>query len=134
MTFTYALSSSNADDVNISQVRMELGDTVFQSGVKPDGSNFDDAEIATWLEQESDDIMHTVIRACLALSRLWTNVANITVGPRREELGKVADGWLMNAKSLSEQYGSPAGGGSAFAVASDRVDGYSEHADESESL
>jgi hypothetical protein len=131
MTFTYDLASVDEDELLISKVRLELGDTTSGEGVKPSGGNFSDEELAIWLEEESNHVMHTVIRACLTLGRMWTNVANLTVGPRREELGKVAEGWLKNATSLTDQYGAPTGAGSAFAVASDRVDGYSEHADES---
>ena len=131
MTFTYDLSSSDERQLAVAQVRLELGDNVYNAGVKPDGSNFSDEELGSWLDTEDDHVMHTVIRACDALARMWNNVANITVGPRREELGKVADDWAKRAKELRDEYGSTIGGsGSAgFGVASARVDGYSENAD-----
>jgi len=98
MAFTYDLASVDENLLNISKVRLELGDTTENTGVRPDGSNLQDEEILLWLGEESNEINRTVARACLALSKMWTNVANITVGPRREELGQVAQGWADRAK------------------------------------
>jgi len=130
MQFTYNLASADEDTVNIAKVRLELGDTTPNFGVKPDGNNFSDEELAAWLKEESDHVMHTVIRACLTLGRMWANVADLTEGPHREGLGKVSGDWNKNAKVLTDQYGAPTGvsSGSAFGVASARVDGYSEAA------
>lgn len=133
MTFSYDLASADDDTQAIAKVRLELGDANFGYGVKPDNSNFTDEEIAVWLDEESDHVMHTVIRACDVLARLWSNLANITEGPRREEFGKVTDNWSKQAQAMRDVYGNPAGSGStgtAFSVASARVDGYSEQADD----
>jgi len=97
MTFTYNLASLDENLLNISRVRLELGDTAASAGVRPDGSNLTDEEILLWLNEQAGDIMQTVARACAALSNMWTNVANITVGPRREELGQIAKGWADRA-------------------------------------
>ena len=98
MTFTYDLAAVDENLLNISKVRLELGDTTENAGVRPDGSNLADEEILLWLDEESDVVNRTVARACLALSKMWTTVANITVGPRREELGQIAQGWADRAK------------------------------------
>lgn len=98
-TFTYNLASTDTDKQSISKVRLELGDNQPNIGVQPDGKNFDDAELLYWLEEEDYNIAHAVGRACDALSKMWTNVANITVGPRREELGSVAKGWADRAQA-----------------------------------
>jgi len=98
MAFTYNLASADQDLLNISKVRLELGDTTENAGVRPDGSNLQNEEILLWLDEESNAINRTVARACLALSRMWTNQYNITVGPRREELSQVAQGWADRAK------------------------------------
>ena len=131
MTFTYnpLLTSGNAFYL-VSRVRVELGDTVKDAGVRPDGANLTDEELTAWLTEENDHVMHTVIRACNALARMWSNQVNITVGPLKEEFSKVAGNWSAMAKSLTEQYGPPMNGGSGFAVASARIDGYSEKAEE----
>jgi hypothetical protein len=101
MQFTYELSSTDAVVAKIARVRLELGDTQFNAGVKPDGSNFSDEEITIWLEEEDSDVLSAVGRACKTLARLWTNVANTTVGPRKEELGQVAKGWSDRAKEIA---------------------------------
>jgi hypothetical protein len=98
MTFTYNLASADATLLAISKVRLELGDTVLNAGVRPDGSNLLDEEIRVWLTEESDDVSQTVARAASALANAWTNVASITVGPRREELGAIAKAWADRAK------------------------------------
>lgn len=130
---TYNLASDDTDVVNISKVRLELGDMTPGSGVKPDGSNFSDAEIAAWLEEEGDHVFHAVIRACDALARMWSPVVTEQTGPRRMEYSKVADNWKAQAQTLRDMYGNPAvSGSSAFAVPSARSDGYSEAAAEEE--
>jgi hypothetical protein len=98
MTFTYNLASADATLLAIAKVRLELGDTVLNAGVRPDGSNLLDEEITVWLTEESNDVSQTVARAASALANMWTNVANITVGPRKEELGSVAKAWADRAK------------------------------------
>lgn len=130
MAFTYDLTSTDEDELNISKVRLELGDTVLGVGVRPDNSNLTDAEIAIWLGDEDDHVMRTVARACEALARMWTNVSNITTGPRKEELGKVAGDWSKRAESLRTQYGGTSG--SAFSASLTRTDGYSVAASEAD--
>lgn len=105
MTFTYNLASNDANLVLISKVRLELGDTVANAGVRPDGSNLTDEEIRIWLTDEANDISQTVARAAAALSNIWTNVANITVGPRKEDLGSVAKAWADRAKEAGPAAG-----------------------------
>jgi hypothetical protein len=46
-----------------------------------------------------------VARAAAALANVWTNVANITVGPRREELGSVAKAWAERASEAGPAAG-----------------------------
>ena len=99
MTFTYNLASTDEDLLNISRVRLELGDTVQGTGVRPDGTNLTDEEILYWLGEEDSDIDATVARAAGALSKMWTIASkSITVGPRREEFGDVAKAWADRAK------------------------------------
>ena len=101
MTFTYDLSAVDENLLNISRVRLELGDTQENVGVRPDGSNLQDEEILLWLDEETNDITRVVARAAASLANMWTTVASITVGPRREELGNIAKGWADRAGSLA---------------------------------
>jgi hypothetical protein len=105
MTFTYNLATTDSILLLISKVRLELGDTTFNAGVRPDGSNLTDEEIRVWLSDESNDISQTVARAAAALANIWTNVASITVGPRREELGSIAKQWADRAKEAGPAAG-----------------------------
>lgn len=130
MTFTYDLANASAAIVLISTVRLELGDSVLGAGVRPNGSNFSDEEITVWLDAEESDPMRATARACEALSRAWATVANVAVGPRREELGKVSKDWSDRAETLRIQYGGIGSGG--FAVTTRRVDGYSEAAEDTD--
>jgi hypothetical protein len=116
MTFTYDLASVDASILLISKVRLELGDTVANAGVRPDGSNLTDEEITVWLTDEGNDLSQTVARAAAALANVWTNVANITVGPRKEELGSIAKAWADRASEAG-----PAAGAN-YAVKVFRVD------------
>jgi hypothetical protein len=96
MAFTYDLTT------NVGQVRLALGDTVSGSGVRPDGSNFTDAEIQYFLTQEADSVAGATAAACAALAVAWSNVANLTVGPRREDLGAVAEQYATRAAASRE--------------------------------
>lgn len=128
MTFTYDLASADADEVAISKVRLELGDTVSGTGVRPSNANLTDEEIAVWLEDEDDHIMRTVARACEALARMWSPMSNYSDGQQSEQFGKVAAEYAAKAKELRSLYGGSSG--SAFAVGAGRSDGYADAAAE----
>jgi hypothetical protein len=93
MTFTYTLTT------DLGKVRLEIGDTTSGAGVRPDGSNFSDAEVQYFLDEEGS-VAGAVARACEVLATLWATVANLTVGPRREELGAVAQRYAERAAAL----------------------------------
>lgn len=107
MTFHYDLSSATESIVLISTVRLEIGDTVENDGVRPDRSNFSDEEIQVWLDQENDDPMLAAARACDALARAWSLVTNETVGPRKTELGQIAERFEKQANGLRSQNSRP---------------------------
>lgn len=104
--FTYNLAIDPADELfRISRVRQEIGDTVMDAGVKPDGSNFSDDEIAVWLDEEGDDVMKATARACETLSRLYTlSSKRIEVGPRKEEYENRAAEWSQRSAELRGQF------------------------------
>lgn len=121
MAFTYDLTATG-DDLNVAKVRLEIGDTVSGTGVKPNGSNFTDAELLIFLARESNNVMRATASACEALARWWATAVNITVGLRREELTAVSKAWTERAAELRKQYG---GGQQAFSAGVTRQDGYS---------
>lgn len=131
MTYTYSLYSANEGALNISKVRLELGDNIEGVGVRPDNSNIPDVEIAYWLDQEGDDIMRTCARACDALARMWAKVSDISTDGRSENLSKIANMWRAMRDDLIAKYGNPVGMTSGvFSHTPARADGYSEYADE----
>lgn len=117
MSFTYFLQT------DIGKMRLELGDTTPGVGITPTGANLTDEELQIWLDREGD-LMRGVAAACEALSRAWTASATITVGPRTEAYGALAEQWANRARALRASYGETPGSGvsGAFSVGLRRVD------------
>lgn len=103
MAFTYDLGSANADILLISKVRLEIGDTVSDAGVRPDGTNLSNEEIQHWLTEESSDVMLAAARACDALARMWSTVGNEKVGPLSVSLSQVSERFEKMAISCRSQ-------------------------------
>ena len=115
MSFTYDLTT------DAGKLRLEIGDSTEDAGVRPDGSNFSDEEIAYIFDQEGS-LGCAVARACEMLATLWATAADLTVGPRSEKLGQVADRFEVRAKALRVQYGGGSTGARGVGVI--RADGY----------
>lgn len=128
MAFSYDLLSSDAAILNISKVRMELGDNVAGSGVLPDGSNLSNEEIASKLAELDNSIPATVASLASVLARRWANYFDMKVGPRDESLSQVSKRWGDLAAELSS--GGLGGGYVSFSVATKSGDGYSEAVDD----
>lgn len=120
MAFSYVLST------DVGKVRLEIGDTTAGAGVRPDGTNLTDAEVEYFLAQEGS-VGRAVARACEVLATLWAGVADLTVGPRREALGSVAQRYADRAQRLRRQHGGAEVG--ALAVGMIRQDGYQRATD-----
>ncbi len=126
MAYTYVLNHPDPAIAKVSRFRFELGDTVLGAGIKPDGTNFTDEELQIWLDDADGIITDAIPVAAATLARMWTTVADITVGPRTEKLSQVAAAWASRASSGSEGV---TGGSGAFAVGVTRSDGYSANAE-----
>lgn len=118
---------------DIGKVRLELNDTdeARGKGVKPTGENFTDVEIQYFLDEEGT-VGRSVAHACEVLARAWARMPESQRGNRRDDWSTVAEQYRKQAETLRRQYG---GGGTALGAMSAgvvRVDGYSEHAEESE--
>ena len=118
----------SATSAAIARVRLEIGDTVEDAGVLPDGGNLSDEEITVYLDTYGSDVALTVNALAGVLARRWATVADVSVGPRSESLSQVSKAWASIADKLA---GSEAG--TVFAIAGKRADGYQEHADEVDS-
>lgn len=122
MAFSYDLASADAQTVLISQVRLEIGDTVNGTGIKPDGSNLTDAEIGVWLSRTGDSVLGAAAAACQALSRMFAGRVDIeNLGARRSN-AQAAKAWAERAKELTQQAGTI--GTPGFAIGAGRNDGY----------
>lgn len=122
MAFTYDLTASG-DDLLVSKVRLEIGDNTENAGVLPGGSNLQDAEIQVLLDREDDDVLRTAAAACELLARHWSRRADLTVGPRRESFGEIADAWAKRGAELRSEHGSEAGA-QTFSLGLNRMDAY----------
>ncbi len=124
MAFTYDIESADTDELAISKVRLEIGDTEENAGAKPRNQNFSDAEIQMLLDREGDE-MRAAAGACEILARQWARVASAQVGPLRNDYNHVSEMYAAQAKELRAQYG---GGASGVAMTLQRADGYAVNA------
>ena len=129
MAFTYDLASTDPLTVEIAKVRFEIGDTVAGRGPRANGSNFSDEELGMVLGTQgalgaAHRPMQAVAALCETLSREWTKVSSITVGPRSQQFGSIASEYTKRAESLRKQYGG-VGASTSFSITPVRDDGYS---------
>jgi hypothetical protein len=133
VAFTYDLTSIDPLELEISQLRLELGDTVEGKGVRATGGNITDAELTYLMDQYGvlgDDgrVLKGIAAACAMLARDWSRVASTTVGSRSSQYGAIAQQWADRAREAAAAAGLPAGG-FAFSVAPHRADGYAANAE-----
>jgi hypothetical protein len=84
MAFTYNISDTT--DIS-SKMRLELGDTVLDSGILPDGVNFSDEELDHFYDQEDDDYWNAVARAFDAASAVWSRYPEVYhMGPEYQRI------------------------------------------------
>lgn len=121
MSFTYDF----AVDAAVSRVRLAIGDTVFGSGIKPDGTNFSDEEIRAILSETNDDIDAATYVFLKSLANMWGTYVDITIGPRKESLSDIAFHYAKRASEMGKQTGLSA---KSYSTLLSRVDGYSEAA------
>ena len=119
MAFTYVGDLSTDRD----KTRFYLQDTVSDSGPKPSGGNFTDAEIdglitveGTW--QKATAAGYEVLAAA------WAKYADLQTGPIREQLSQIATRYAQAAKEKRAQFGYTATATASVAHIT-RVDGYS---------
>jgi hypothetical protein len=123
MAFTYDFNIKR----DIARVRLSLGDTVQDSGVLPDGKNFQDSEIEAVLADCNNDVDAATFVFLKGLSNAWGTYVDITVGPRKEGLSDVSFHYAKRAAEMGARTGLSA---KSFSVALKRIDGYSEEADD----
>lgn len=105
MSFTYDLTT------DIGKVRLALGDTSDGSGMRPDGANFEDEELDTFLVLEGDDVELATARALEVLANQWASRADLQVGPRKESLSQIATRYAELAKTVRARRSTSSGSG-----------------------
>jgi hypothetical protein len=118
MAFTYDTGT------DIGKIRLAIGDTssTAGAGVKPDGTNFTDAELQIFLDAEGT-WGRAAAAACETLATWWARAVDVKVGPRSESMSQAGAAYARQAKQLRSQYG---GGGRVFIAGVIRSDGYSD--------
>lgn len=110
MTFTYNLDSTNTQDVLISKIRLEAGDSAEAPwGLRTDGRNFHDEELLYFYDIESSSIGRAAAHAVEVAATEWGTVAaNMRIG-EHWEAGNQASNLRSRAKEMRAQYGKTPG-------------------------
>jgi hypothetical protein len=88
----------------VGALRLMLGDTVAGQGVKPDGSNFSDAEWDYFWAQ-GGDLWGALALACDALAAVWRTQPTFSADGLRIEREAIARGWAEAAVHFRAQSG-----------------------------
>lgn len=119
MSFTYDYES-NAE---VARVRLAIGDTVLDAGVRPEGMNFSDEEISAILRDVNNDTDAAAYVFLKSLANAWGTYVDITVGPRKEALSHISNHYARRADEVRKQINLES---KSFTVLLNRVDGYSQ--------
>ena len=122
-----AVTYDDTLDTDRDVVRFHLRDTKQSEGPRPADANYSDAEIDA-LVTSTGSWQKTVATLLDALAIEWSRHANIQVGPRREDFGKIADAFSARAKQWRDDYGIRTGT-TAGSKTVTRKDGYSDDKD-----
>lgn len=116
---TYKINSSDPTEAYISAVRLEVGDTNVERGIKPDGGNYSDDEIVHIYEVEGNSIGRSSARICEQMANAWSSVPRTMFGslfdPRH-----VGRNYMRQAETLRKQYGYYETESTAFSIAMKR--------------
>jgi len=104
--FTYDLSLTG-NDLIVSQVRLQIGDEEENQGVKPNGTNYSDAEILQFYDDEGT-VGRTAAGMAEALSLRWAGVPYTHIGGVVDPK-VVSKNYAETAKRLREMHGYPTG-------------------------
>ena len=115
MTFSYDVESTTAKTLAISKIRLEIGDTSEERGVKPDGSNYTDEEIYLLYQDEDEIVGRTAARICEQLATSWSSVPRTMFGslfdPRH-----VGRNYMRQSDNLRKRYGYTNDEASSFSI------------------
>lgn len=104
MTFSYRLDSAELDESNIAKIRLEVGDTDEERGIKPDASNFSDQEILYIFGEEDDNVGRAAARICEQMATAWSSVPRTMFGSLFDPRAVVRN-YMRQADNLRAMYG-----------------------------
>lgn len=111
---------------DLDKVRFYIGDTsgATNKGVKPDYTNFQDAELNGLITAEGT-WQRATAAAFEVLASLFAQQVDITLGSRKESLSQAAGRYAGLAARWRDMYGQSGGSSRAGVRQPTRVDGYS---------
>ena len=117
---TYKINSSDNTELNISAIRLEVGDTETTRGIKPNGKNYTDDEIIYLYDLEGQSIGRAAARICEQMANAWSSVPRTMFGslfdPRH-----IGRNFMRQAETLRRQYGYFATESTSFSIAMKRT-------------
>lgn len=103
--FVYNIGSENDPIAAISEIRLQIGDSLEGQGPRPDGRNFSNAEINSFLTREGGHIQRTIALALEVLAAEWSKEASRQqLGPASSEANQ-ARAYGERAAILRSTYG-----------------------------
>ena len=102
--FTYELNSDDLDIANIAKVRLEVGDTDPERGIKPGGNNYTDDEILYAFNEEERVVGRAAAKICEMSAAAWTSVPRTMFGALFDPRA-VATNFMKMAKELRSKHG-----------------------------
>lgn len=116
---TYKINSSDNEEAYISAIRLEVGDTSTERGIKTDGGNYTDDEIIYIYEAEGQSVGRSAARVCEQMANAWSSVPRTMFGslfdPRH-----IGRNFMRQAETLRRQYGYYETESTAFSIAMTR--------------
>ena len=121
MTVTYLDTLATDRD----RVRFAIGDTIEDSGPKPEDANYSDEELAGLMAIEGT-WQRATASAFENLASLWARHVDFSADGMSASLSNVAEQYRASAKEWRQKYG---GGSTSGSQAVIRADGYSSDID-----
>ena len=104
MAFTFDLSATG-DDLLVSEIRLFIGDKVEDSGILPNGGNFQDDEILKFYSKEGSHQRRAAAAALESAAAAWSaHAGRYKLGPEDQE-SMQADMFSQQAQTLRDRYG-----------------------------
>ncbi len=104
MAFTYDLEETG-NLLIIATLRLKVGDTIEDSGARPDGRNYSDAEILLAYSEENSDSGRACAFLYEALAAEWSQHATTWRLGHESESGKHAKEYRELAQTFRERHG-----------------------------